>query len=63
MAFETIPANVQAYWDARWWVFIHFGAPLAILAMVIASVSPWLQEWYESRDEKDSFTTLDLRNK
>ena len=42
-----IPANVQNYYDAQWWIFIHWGIPFAVVAVVVIAAIAWLQDKYD----------------
>lgn len=33
-----MPGYVKAYWDAQWWVFLHWSVPVICVALVLAAV-------------------------
>jgi hypothetical protein len=42
-----IPANVQNYYDAQWWIFVHWGIPVGFILVVVWGIVIWLQDKYD----------------
>jgi hypothetical protein len=40
------PASVQQYFDAQWWMFVHWSMPLILIGIVVAGVVKWVYERY-----------------
>lgn len=46
-----IPDSVVNYYDAQWWVFIHWVLPVAFLTILAIGFIAWLdQTYYDDED-------------
>lgn len=51
-----VPQNVQNYWDAQWWMFLHV-APIALVIFVACvGYASWAE--YSGEDEKEKKSPL-----